>query len=171
MSKDLGFTPEAQPAACWFIGGFIGLLGVGLLITGLDKLEHDPGWMIPQILFASALVFLGWRVAQYHKRTVLALRKDAIERRPFWSLPKRYPYDEIRAWGFFEQDNAAKDYTQHVSGRPTGEIVTSQHLVLTMKSGAEHSFVLPRYNNTAFIKELQRRTGLNPKRMQRRRAG
>ena len=80
MSKDLGFTPEAQPAACWFIGGFIGLLGVGLLITGLDKLEHDPGWMIPQILFASTLVFLGWRIAQYHKRTVLALRKDAISR-------------------------------------------------------------------------------------------
>ncbi len=127
--------------------------------------------MIPQILFASALLFLGWRASQYHKRTVLALGKDAIERHPFWSLPKRYKYSEINAFGFYEQDNKAKDFTKGPAGRATGEIVTSQHLVLKMKSGATHEFTLPRFNNSAMIAELQRRTGLQYQQLPRRTAG
>ena len=127
--------------------------------------------MIPQILFASALLFLGWRASQYHKRMVLALGQDAIERHPFWSLPKRYKYSEIKAFGFYEQDNKAKDFTKGPAGRVTGAIVTSQHLVLTMKSGATHEFTLPRFNNSAMIAELQRRTGLQYQQLPRRTAG
>ena len=171
MSKTFAYTPEAQPLACWFIGGFIGLLGAGLLFTGIDNLEHDPTWMVPQILFASLVVFLGWRVSQYYRRVVFALGDDAIERRPFWSLPKRYPYAEIQALGFYEQDNVAKDYTGRISGLPTGQIVTSQHLVLHMKSGKQHMIVLPRFNNALMIEELQHRTGLQYRCMQRRSAG
>ncbi|MEL7153265.1 MAG: hypothetical protein AAFN51_05620 [Pseudomonadota bacterium] len=171
MSKKFVYTPEAQPAACWFIGGFIAVLGAGLLFTGLDNLEHDPTWMIPQIMFASALIFMGWRASQYHKRKVLALGKDAIERNPFWSLPKRYLYNEIDSFGFFEQDNKAKDFTKSTAGRATGLIVTSQHLVLKMKSGVTHEFVLPRFDNHALIAELQRRTGLQYQSLPRRSAG
>ena len=141
------------------------------MFTGLDRLEHDPTWMIPQILFASSLLFLGWRTALYHKRKVLALGRDAIERNPFWSLPKRYKYAEIQAFGFYEQDNKAKDFTKSTAGRATGLIVTSQHLVLKMKSGATHEFVLPRFDNSTFIAELQRRTGLQYQSLPRRSAG
>ena len=146
-------------------------MGAGLLFTGIDKLVHDPIWMIPQILFASMLLFLGWRASQYHKRVVLALGRDAIERRPFWSWPRRYKYTEIEAFGFYEQDNRAKDFTKTPAGRATGEIVTSQHLVLEMKSGTTHEFVLPRYDNSAMIAELQRRTGLRYQQLPQRSAG
>lgn len=171
MARNVAYTPEAHPVACWFIGGFICVLGAMLLFTGIDNISHDPAWMIPQIAFACALLTLGVRVGLYHRRKVLTLTADAIQLRPFWWFAETIPYAQIEALEFYQQGNLAKDYTRSVTGRMTGAIVTSQHLTLRMTSGKTRRLVLPAYDNTHLIELLQRRTGLRYTRTSPRIAG
>ena len=165
------YRPEAHPAACWFIGGFVAVLGGLFVVSGVDRVAYDPVWLIPQILFGCALVFLGWRISQYYKRDAVTLTGSAMELRPFWSWKKTIPYSEIQALGFYEQDNRAKEYISNPAGRPTRQIVTSQHLVLTLKSGKVRKITLPRYDSTQLIETLQKRSGVKYQRLERQFAG
>ncbi|MEE9375301.1 MAG: hypothetical protein V3V04_03085 [Rhizobiaceae bacterium] len=171
MSEPIEFRPEANPVACWLIGGFIGLLGAGLIFTGFNRISYEPEWMIPQILLGVALCFLAWRAANYYRRPAFALTQDAIVLKPFWSFTKKIRYADMAGLGFYEQDNAAKDYSRRVTGVKTGQIVTSQHLVIRLKSNEVKEVVLPRYDNAELIDILQRKTGLKYEKMARQKAG
>ncbi len=167
----LNYYPAANPVFCWFTGGFVALLGAAFGLSGVMEVGHDPLTGITQFLVAVAVLFIAWRIARYPARAVLSLTDDALIRRPAFWRTTTVPFAEIAGLGRFDQHNRARMTTPSHFGSVTGQTVTSEHLVITLKSGGTRTITLPEIVNADLLAELTARTGLPIEEMSARKAG
>jgi hypothetical protein len=148
---DIVFTPEAEPWGCWFVGGFVGLLGLAFVQQGLSRLGYAmdvEGWF--KVFFGLALAFIGWRGIFYYRMKTLHFTNDTFIYRPFWSLPKRIPYTEIESVASAARANKVK-VPRLVQGRVAGMTETNRTImttrfVITTKTGRQIAFTAPRFD-------------------------
>ena len=117
------------------------------------------------------MLFIAWRIARYPARAVLSLTDDALIRRPAFWRTTTVPLAEMAGLARYDQHNRARMTTPSNFGSVTGKVVTSEHLVITLKSGDTRTITLPGFVNAGLLAELSARTGLPIEEMSARKAG
>ena len=86
-------------------------------------------------------------------------------------LTTRFRFADVTGFGSYSQRNLARIITGTHSWRNPGRTVTSEHLVVTPKTGGTRTVTLPGFSNASLLAELTARTGLSIERMADRKAG
>ena len=172
MPKEpLRYYPAANPVFCWAAGIFIALIGAGFVLSGFRQVNHSPVTGVGQALLGAAVLFVAWRMARYPARATFSLTDDALILRPMLWLTTTVRFAEITGFGLYSQHNQVKIITGTQVARATGRTVTSEHLVVILKTGGTRTVTLPGFSNEDLLAELTARTGLSIERMPDREAG
>lgn len=149
------FHNEKSKMAVYFVIGFLGLLGIAMLIAFFDSLSNIDGDAIFLLVLGSALVAFAVLFYRYSFIAQYALTGREFRIRNLFGL-KAIPYQEITSLGTF-----SNTFRPKTSRGTTMSPITIHHLVINQRSGKKKTCTLPSFTaNDGMLESLSRRSGI-----------